>query len=510
MATPEEKLAKALEVLKKFQNEDGVAIIKTSAISRSKKDILIKNGFIQEVMKGWYISTSPKEVKGDTTSWYSSFWKFCKIYLNDRFDKEWCVSPEQSISIHSGNWTIPKQLIIRSPKAGNNLTPLMYDTSLLDAKLTMPADKEIMEKNGIRIFSLPAALIACTQNYFSQNSTDVRTALSTVRDASDILAPLLEGGNSTVAGRLAGAFRNIGNERIADDIIKTMKSAEYNIREKDPFENKLQFSITNRTVSPYVNRIKVMWQQMRETVSKHFPKLPGIPDDKAEYLKLVEENYKSDAYNSLSIEGYKVTTELIERVRGGNWNPDKNEKDKQGKDALAARGYYLAFQAVKKSINKVFDGENPGKIVDDDHGDWYREMFAPSVTAGLIQRADLAGYRNGQVFISKSYHIPLSSEGVRDVMPALFEMLMDEKEPAVRSVLGHFVFVYIHPYMDGNGRMGRFLMNVMLASGGYPWTIVPVDRRSEYMNALEKASVEQNIEDFAKFIANLVSVGAKH
>jgi Fic family protein len=59
--------------------------------------------------------------------------------------------------------------------------------------------------------------------------------------------------------------------------------------------------------------------------------------------------------------------------------------------------------------------------------------------------------------------------------------------------------------MDGNGRIGRFLMNVMLASGGYPWTIIPVEQRNNYMSALEKASVEQNIADFAKFIANLVS-----
>ena len=50
-------------------------------------------------------------------------------------------------------------------------------------------------------------------------------------------------------------------------------------------------------------------------------------------------------------------------------------------------------------------------------------------------------------------------------------------------------------------------MNVMLASGGYPWTIVPVERRNQYMNALEKASVEQNINDFAKFVADLVSQG---
>jgi hypothetical protein len=52
--------------------------------------------------------------------------------------------------------------------------------------------------------------------------------------------------------------------------------------------------------------------------------------------------------------------------------------------------------------------------------------------------------------------------------------------------------------------MGRFLMKVMLASGGYPWTVVPVEQRDEYMAALEEASVRQNIEPFSKFLAALV------
>ena len=73
-----------------------------------------------------------------------------------------------------------------------------------------------------------------------------------------------------------------------------------------------------------------------------------------------------------------------------------------------------------------------------------------------------------------------------------------------RTVLGHFFFVYIHPYMDGNGRMGRFVLNAMLASGGYNWTVVPVERRKEYMKALEKASVEGDISEFTKVIASLV------
>jgi hypothetical protein len=55
--------------------------------------------------------------------------------------------------------------------------------------------------------------------------------------------------------------------------------------------------------------------------------------------------------------------------------------------------------------------------------------------------------------------------------------------------------------MDGNGRMGRFLMNCLLSSSGYPWTVIPVQRRHEYMTALADASSRQNIQPFAQFIA---------
>jgi Fic family protein len=91
----------------------------------------------------------------------------------------------------------------------------------------------------------------------------------------------------------------------------------------------------------------------------------------------------------------------------------------------------------------------------------------------------------------------------------LFNLLANEKEASVRAVLGHFIFVFIHPYMDGNGRMGRFLMNVMIASGGYPWTIIPVQQREEYMRSLEAASVREDIEPFAKFLGYLVSESMK-
>ena len=248
---------------------------------------------------------------------------------------------------------------------------------------------------------------------------------------------------------------------------------------------------------------------MSGPIIERFPASKGLPKDIAAYLKQVEQVYVTDAYHSLSIEGYRVSAELIERVRSGAWYPDNDEADREHRNALAARGYWQAFQSVQESLKKILDGGNPGEVVDQDHSKWYGELFGPSVVAGIISAVDLAGYRNGPVHIRRSMHIPPPREAVRDCMPAFFDLLREETNPAVRVVLGHFIFVYIHPYMDGNGRMGRFLMNSMLASGGYPWTVIPVDQRDAYMAALEAASVDQNIVPFAELLARLVDDGMK-
>ncbi|WP_353718653.1 Fic family protein [Dyadobacter sp. 676] len=507
MATPSEKLADSLEALHKLQEHK--TVIRTGELSRTHRERLLKNGFLREVIKGWYMPSRPEDVEGDTTGWYTSFWHFCAAYLNSRFGQDWILSPEQSLSIHGANRKVPRQLLVRSPLAHNNVLNLPYDTSIFDFRLALPAKGQMIELEGLRLYSLESALISTPPGYFTSSSTDARTALSMVRDGSDLLALLLDGGHSVVAGRLAGAFRNIGNGRIADQIIETMRAAGYDTREHDPFEDKLSSVFSFREISPYVNRVRLMWHQMRETVIAGFPVPPGGPTDPDEYLKTVDDIFVTDAYHSLSIEGYHVTPELIERVRKGEWNPDNIQADYDQKNALAARGYWQAFVAVKSSIAEILKGDNPGEVLDNDHRVWYRELFAPSVTAGLLRASDLAGYRNGQVYIRNSMHVPLNRDAVRDTMPLLFDLLKEEKEACVRAVLGHFIFVYIHPYMDGNGRIGRFLMNVMLASGGYPWTIVPLGQRKSYMQALEKASVNQDITEFTEFIAKLVKKGLK-
>ena len=508
MAAPADKLAASLAALKELQDAGRVAL-RAADMTRTHRERLLKNGFIREVMKGWYVPSRPDEPAGESTSWYASFWQFCAAYLDSRFGEEWSVSPEQSVSLHTGNWTVPRQLLVRAPKGGNKPIGLIHDTSIFDVRLEMPprADRAIL--NGVRLYSLPAALLGCAQCQFESRPTELRAALAMVRDPSEVLRRLLGGGHSRIAGRLAGAFRNIGRPKFADEIIGAMQAAGYTVSESDPFKETSLIAFGTRETSPYVNRMRMDWARMREDVLRIFPKAPGIPADAASYLKNVEELYVNDAYNSLSIEGYKVSAELLEKVRSGKWNPDADRNDRDQRDALAARGYWQAFQAVRASIKKVLGGASAGQIADADHAAWYRELFGPSVTAGIVQAADLAGYRNGQVYIRRSMHTPPNAEAVRDLMPAFFELLKHEEQPAVRVVFGHFFFVYIHPYMDGNGRMGRFLMNLMMASGGYPWTIVPLERRKGYMSALESASVAGDIKPFARFLAELPGGGAK-
>lgn len=503
MARPSEKLAASLEKLHALQNK-GLIAIRSKDMTRTHRDRLVKNGFLQEVIKGWYIPSRPDEPKGESTAWMTSFWDFCAAYLNFRFGNSWSLSPEQSLLLHAENWTVPMQLFVRAPKADNKMIPLPFNTSLLNARLAIPKKADVELKKELRIFSLSSALIFSAPQFFIQNATEARALLALIRDASQLLPTLLEGGHSVVAGRLAGAFRNIHNNKVADDIMETMQFAGYDVRENDPFLAPTPILLSQKAESPYVNRLRILWHQMRKEVILNFPKRSIKTLKLKDYLKHVDEKYLIDAYHSLSIEGYKVNIDLIERVRAGNWDPDKIENDKNHKNALAARGYWQAFQSVKESIKKVIAGDNAGEVVWNDHSNWYREMWSPSVMAGILNPTDLAGYRNAPVYIRSSMHVPPTAEAVRDLMPTFFELLKEEKEASVRIVLGHFFFVYIHPYMDGNGRLGRFLMNVMCASGGYPWTIIPLEQRKTYMATLEEASVNQNIVPFSNFIGELI------
>ncbi len=504
MPKPNEKLAESLAALQQLQ-KSGRRVFRSRELSRTHRERLLRNGFLREVMKGWLISSSPGAREGDSTPWYASFWEFCASYCQDRFDDAWHLSPEQSLLLHAQNTVIPTQVVIYTPKGTNHAMNLLFGTSLYDLKQPeMPPAADVSVKDGLRLFSPAAALVKVPEAFFTRKPIETQVVLAGIRDASDVLRLLLNGGHSAKAGQIAGAFRRLHRPAIADEIVRAMKSVGYDVRETDPFAPEQTFGVLPIVTAPIVARMQAMWESMRGVVVETFRKAPGLPRSRTEYLRFVDDMYNSDAYHSLSIEGYSVTPGLIERVQLGDWDPDHHVEDRQSRDALAARGYWQAFQKVKETVGEVISGRNAGALVRKAHKEWYRELFQPCVAAGLIDAGALAGYRNNPVYLRTSRYVPPRWEAVRDAMAALFELLEHETEPGVRAVLGHWLFGYIHPYPDGNGRMARFLMNAMLASGGYPWTVIRVEDRDGYLAALDRASIDTKIEPFAGFISERV------
>lgn len=501
MAGPNEKLADSMGQLRLVL--DDRRVLRSAELSRTHVDRLVRSGFLRRAIKGWLFVSNPADSPDNATAWYGCFWEFCASLCEHRFGDAWHLSAEASILLHAGVDAIPTQVVVCSPRAGNHVVQLPHSTSLLDLKRPGAIDPQdvAVNEDGLRILSPPAAVIGASAQLFLTQRIAVTTVLAQIGDHRPLLSRLLDGGHTTIAGRLAGSFRSIGRDDIADDVIRGLNSAGFDVRETCPWEGSGSVRLHSPAEQPAVMRIRVMWQRLRDAVIAIMPQTSGLPPDPGAYLSVVDDQYQLDAYHSLSIEGYQVSTELIEQVRMGTWSPRSDPGDISALDAMAARGYWQAFQQVRAAVEEILSGADAALLVRSRHQDWYRELFAPSVDIGLVTPGDLSGYRRHPTYLRGSRHVPMRWDAVPGAMNELFELMEEEPEPAVRAILGHFLFGFVHPYPDGNGRMARFVMNTMLASGGYPWTAILVRDRRQYMESLEAASFGHTIEPFAEFMA---------
>src|SRR5262249_51251898 len=81
------EIMRALEILHGLQNANGAAAIRVRDMTRVHRERLLANGFLQEVIKGWYRPSRRDEKKGESTAWYASFCRFAAVYLETRFGK---------------------------------------------------------------------------------------------------------------------------------------------------------------------------------------------------------------------------------------------------------------------------------------------------------------------------------------------------------------------------------------------------------------------------------------
>lgn len=129
-----------------------------------------------------------------------------------------------------------------------------------------------------------------------------------------------------------------------------------------------------------------------------------------------------------------------------------------------------------------------------------------------IDEENAGVYRKVQVYISGSEEKLPSVSQVSNLMKEFFQWYKSEKntiDPVMLSILVHYKFVKIHPFIDGNGRMARLMLNLVLIQNGFPPIIVPVVRRLEYIQSIKSedaftefllSTIYENLKDYVRMI----------
>lgn len=128
-----------------------------------------------------------------------------------------------------------------------------------------------------------------------------------------------------------------------------------------------------------------------------------------------------------------------------------------------------------------------------------------------IQTGDAGVYRRERVRVVGSSRIfpnPLKVPQLMDELLAELNAQMPELHPVILSAHAHYGLVAVHPFIDGNGRTARLLMNLCLIRAGYPPALLPVTGRAEYYSALEVAN-SGDLAPFEALIAGRVLVGLR-
>lgn len=347
-------------------------IIKSADLDRATREKLTKANFLSEVIRGWYLLTTPLGA-GTTTLWYENFWSFLKHYLRDRFGSDgYCLSAESSVDLYASQNVIPSQVVVLTKKKTNTTVTLLFDTSvLLYTDPNFP--DENTELDGLTVFPLARAIIALQPSYYTRKSVNAQIALKLV-PIVELSRELLNLNSSLISSRVVGAYKAMQLNEQANRLEKDLDSIGTRIKSDNPFDDrKIIFDKSMKANSPAALRVEGLIKKMRDAVVDIFPPSEGIHKDK-KTLQIIERIYKKDAYHSLSIEGYQVTEELIEKVATNSFRPEASEQDREQRNALAAKGYYDCFKSVSASIERVLMGEDAGRVFYDDLQSWYRQL----------------------------------------------------------------------------------------------------------------------------------------
>ncbi|XP_028824613.1 protein adenylyltransferase FICD isoform X1 [Denticeps clupeoides] len=216
-------------------------------------------------------------------------------------------------------------------------------------------------------------------------------------------------------------------------------------------------------------------------------RLMSIPTGNSALRRVMEETYYHHIYHTVAIEGNTLTLSEIRHIIQTRYAvPGKS---------LQEQNEAVGVDAAMKYINATLLSR-PGHVAVDHVLEIHRRVlgYADPVEGGRL--------RTSQVFVG--HHVPPHPQDVARHMQDLVHWLNSDEalqlHPVELAALAHYKLVHVHPFLDGNGRTARLLMNVVLMQASYPPITIRKEQRAEYYAALDTANAG-DVRPFIRFIA---------
>ncbi|XP_062814800.1 protein adenylyltransferase FICD [Anolis carolinensis] len=216
-------------------------------------------------------------------------------------------------------------------------------------------------------------------------------------------------------------------------------------------------------------------------------KVMSIPKGNSALRRVMEESYYHHIYHTVAIEGNTLTLSEIRHIIETRYAvPGKS---------LVEQNEVIGMHAAMKYVNATLVSRI-GSVTLADMLEIHRRVL------GFVDPVEAGRFRTTQVFVG--HHIPPHPRDVEKQVLEFVQWLNSEDamglHPVEFAALAHYKLVYIHPFVDGNGRTSRLLMNLILMQAGYPPITIRKEQRAEYYHVLEVAN-EGDVRPFIRFIA---------
>ncbi|XP_041792588.1 protein adenylyltransferase FICD [Chelmon rostratus] len=216
-------------------------------------------------------------------------------------------------------------------------------------------------------------------------------------------------------------------------------------------------------------------------------RLMSIPKGNSALRRVMEETYYHHIYHTVAIEGSTLTLSEIRHIIETRYAvPGKS---------LQEQNEAIGVDAAMKYINTTLLSRM-GTITVSDILEIHKRVL------GYVDPVEGGRLRTSQVFVG--HHIPPHPQDLQRHMQELVQWLNSEEalqlHPVEYAALAHYKLVYVHPFVDGNGRTSRLLMNLVLMQARYPPVTIRKEQRAEYYAALDTAN-EGDVRPFIRFIA---------